>query len=206
MPNNKILFLGSKSLGLETVKTIHRISHSSLIGIITIDDSKDSRSELLEFKNFAEKNDINFYIVKNREELNNLILDLNPNLCIVVCWYWIIPKNILKKVKGGFIGVHNSLLPKYRGGSPLVWQLINGETSVGFSVFTFTEGMDEGDIWGKAELKIGNQDYIGDVLKRIENEIILWFENNFESLITNRINPIPQSHEIATFCAQRFCL
>ena len=61
-------------------------------------------------------------------------------------------------VRLGVWGIHNSLLPKYRGGSPLVWQLINSEKVVGSSFFKFTSGMDDGVILD--QVKIENQTLI----------------------------------------------
>ena len=200
----KVLFIGSKTLGLQILREMHSLDANSLIGAITIDDRKDSRSVLNEITEYCSRNSLQLYIVENREQFGEVIHELKPELCFVVCWYWLVSKSILSSVPKGFIGVHNSLLPKYRGGSPLVWQLIRGEKKVGFSVFSLTEDMDAGDIWGQKTVEVTTQDYIKSILTKIEGEVIDWFRKNYINILNESLKPIPQDHTQATFCAQRF--
>jgi methionyl-tRNA formyltransferase len=73
---------------------------------------------LPEFQQFAKQHNLSLYIAKNRKQSEQIITDLQPDLCFVVSWYWLISDNLLNQVPYGFIGTHASLLPKFRGGSP----------------------------------------------------------------------------------------
>ena len=198
----KIAFLGSKKLGLLSLHSLLNSFHK-LATIVTIDDRGDSRSCMQEFDSIAEKRNIPFYCVKNKRESEAVLNYLLPDLCIVIGWYWIIPKHLLERIPLGFIGVHNSLLPKYRGGSPLVWQIINGENETGFSVFSLAEGMDEGDLWAQETIEITQKDYILDVLQKIERRVPVLIEEITQKLIDGVATPTKQDHTKASYCFQR---
>ena len=124
-------------------------------------------------------------------------------MCIVCGWYWLLRKEILESVPGGFIGIHYSLLPKYRGGAPLVWALINGEPEVGLSIFTFAEGVDSGPIWAQERIPVGPDDYISDVLERLEAKSIAALEATYPGILNGTTRPWEQEHTQATYCSMR---
>ena len=203
MKIERVLFIGSKLLGLKCLKEIAAISKETLVGVLTIDDRSDGRTQFEEFKNFCTEKDIPFHVAGNRKESEEIVLSQNASLCIVIGWYWLLRKELLGSVEQGFIGVHNSLLPKYRGGSPLVWSIINGEKEVGFSMFSFTEGMDEGDIWFQESIELKPNDSIKDMLLKIEERVVLLLRENYEPILNGKLTPKPQNSKEATYCAQR---
>lgn len=199
----KVLFMGSKPFGLRCLEEIYRLSPDTLIGIITIDDRSDSRNAFAEFESFAKKNKIELHVAANRKDSEMAITRFAPELCLVNGWYWLIGDETLESVRGGFLGMHNSLLPKYRGGSPLVWTIINGEMSAGLSLFSFTKGMDEGDIWAQESVDIEPGDYIGDVLNKLEETAVAVLREKYISILNGAVVPFPQDHIRATYCAMR---
>ena len=200
---NNVLFIGSKAYGLRCLEKLYSLKPESLAGIMTLDDSADGRNVLESFEAFAEKNKIEIYIAQNRKESEAIISRIGPELCIVNGWYWMIGNETLNAVPHGFLGMHNSLLPKYRGGSPLVWTMINGEKVAGLSVFSFTEGMDEGDIWAQERVPIERDDYIGDVLAKLEDKAVGVLDRIYLKILSGDIKPSPQNHAEATYCAMR---
>jgi len=201
---NRVLFMGSKKLGLKTLQKMYQLETHSLIGAITIDDSDDSRTQYPEFKNFSEETGIPLFTAKNRKHAEMLVRDLGPELCFVVGWYWLIADSTLREVPNGFIGIHNSLLPKFRGGSPLNWSIITGEQVVGISVFSFSSGMDDGPIWAQGMISVEENDYISTVLEKLENKAIEVLENKYIPILRGTISPVNQDEALATYCAQRF--
>lgn len=200
---NKVLFIGSKPFGLRCFEEMYKIDPQSAIGIVTIDDRKDTRSAYDGFHEFAGQSNLKICVAKNRTDSEHIIREFQPDLCLVNGWYWLIGKETLEAVPHGFIGIHNSLLPKYRGGSPLVWSIINGETRAGLSFFSFTEGMDDGDIWAQESVPIKPGDYISDALQKIENEAISIIQEKYSAILNGDITPKPQNHDAATFCGSR---
>ena len=199
---NRVLFIGSKPFGLRCFEEMYKINPQSAIGIMTIDDRTDTRSAYDGFQEFAARVNLKISVAKNRADSENIIKEFAPELCIVNGWYWLFGKETLESVAHGFIGIHNSLLPKYRGGSPLVWSMINGEPHAGLSFFSFTAGMDDGDIWAQEAVAIDRADYISDVLKKIENKAISIIQIKYMRIFNGELKPRPQ-HETATYCASR---
>lgn len=203
MPIGKVVFLGSKPLGLQVLKTIFRLRPESLEAVVTFDDTNDTRSDLIGFKDFSAHCGKPLFIAKNAREAEEIIRQLRPDLCLVVCWYWMLKDDLINGIPHGAIGVHNSLLPKYRGGSPLVWAILNGEVEIGFSVFSLTSEMDAGRIWFQEKLVLPAQTGVGEALKNIEVRLIETLQSGWCSLLDGKVKPRPQEHEDATYCAQR---
>ena len=126
--------------------------------------------------------------------LDEFIIKIQPEICFVVGWYFLINQKIINMVPGGFLGVHNSCLPKYRGFAPLVWSMINGEKVCGFSLFSFSEKMDEGRIWVQKEIDITDSDYIEDVLIKIQKEVEKAFEQHYLDILDERMKPHDQKN------------
>lgn len=200
---DKVVFLGSKLLGLQVLKTIWKLRPDALKAIVTFDDTNDTRSELAGFKDFASHSGRSLFIAKNSSEAEEIIRQLHPDLCLVVCWYWMLKDELISTIPYGAIGVHNSLLPKYRGGSPLVWAILNGEEEIGFSVFSLTSEMDAGGIWFQESLVLPKQAGVGEALEKIEARLIETLRAGWCALLDGEIRPLPQNHGEATYCAQR---
>jgi methionyl-tRNA formyltransferase len=203
-PPHRILFLGSKALGLRVVQEMHALAPDALTGILTIDDRADSRSVFAEFQSWAAAAAAPLHVATNRKHAEQLVSEIRPDLCFVVGWYWLISPAALASVPAGFLGIHNSLLPRYRGGSPLVWAIIHGETEVGFSLFTFGAGMDDGPVWAVGKTPLGPDDTVADVLARLEVETVRVVRATYPRILDGTASPRAQDHTQATYCAQRY--
>jgi methionyl-tRNA formyltransferase len=203
MIDTKVIFIGSKHLGKEALSLVYSLAPNNLKGIITFDDTNDTRSVLSDISSFAATHNIPLEIAASRKNCEVIIERMSPDLCLVVGWYWLFSKQILDKIPCGIIGIHGSLLPKYRGGAPIVWAIINGESKTGVSLFTITEGMDEGNIWGQKVVPIEDNDYISDVLQKIELVSLDLLREKYIDIIQGTARPIPQDEDGATYCALR---
>jgi methionyl-tRNA formyltransferase len=199
-----VIFLGSKQFGFHCLEEIFELDPLSICAIITIDDRDDSRSAYKDFHAFANDNRVKLFVTQNRLQTEELIRALRPDLCLVSGWYWLISPETLNSVPRGFIGIHNSILPRYRGGSPLVWTIINGEQEAGVTLFSFTAGLDDGDIWGQKTVKIESTDYISDVLSKLEEKAISILREKYAEILEGKAKAYPQNGDEATYCAQRF--
>lgn len=200
----RVLFIGSKQLGLRVLEEIYVLSPDSLIGILTIDDTNDTRTMFGGFQTFSSENEMPLHVAENRKHSEDIIRELNPDLCLVVGWYWLISERTIEDVPFGLVGIHNSSLPKFRGGSPLIWQMIANEPEIGFSFFTFTPDMDEGPIWAHGSVPVDGTDYVSDVLEKLERETLRVLRDTYPSMLRGSISPTEQNHAMATYCAQRY--
>lgn len=201
---SRVLFIGSKRLGLRVLKEMHSLSPETLIGAVTIDDTMDTRGAIGDFKEYSNKHRLPLYVAGSRQHSEQIIAELKPDLCLLVSWYWLISTRTINAVPGGLIVMHNSLLPKYRGGSPLIWAIINDEKEVGFSFFSLTAGMDEGPILVQGSVVVEEHEYISDILEKLEEKTVEVLRNKYLLMLNGGIVPVEQQDTLATYCAQRF--
>ena len=89
-----------------------------------------------------------------------------PDVILVVGWYYMVPQRIRELARYGAWGIHASLLPKYAGGAPLVWAMINGEPEVGVTLFRLGDGVDDGDIIAQRAFSIDARETIREVYEK----------------------------------------
>ena len=107
-----------------------------------------------------------FMLIQNKEEYNEVeIISFNPDLILFYGWSWIVEEKLIKNFN--CVMLHPSPLPKYRGGSPIQNQIINGEKVSAVTLFLMDKGMDTGPILKQEELDLrGN---LSEIFDRTEN-------------------------------------
>lgn len=129
------------------------------------------------------------------------IKEMEPDIILVMGWYYMVPKKIRNLAKYGAWGIHASLLPEYAGGAPLVWAIIEGQTKTGVSLFKLDDGVDDGDIIGQAEISIEENDTIKEVYEKaisVSKRLLLENIRNIES-----VQFVPQDKTKIKVYAQR---
>ena len=114
-------------------------------------------------------------------------------------WRYIIPKFRYSKSKIGSFVFHDSLLPKYRGFSPSVWAIRNGENETGATLFKISANMDEGDVLDQRRITISDEDFIDTVVDKVTDAYLSMIDENFQRLIARDYDLTPQNHENATY-------
>lgn len=135
--------------------------------------------------------------LRNAEETEALRA-LTPEAVVVVAYGKLIPADMLKVAPLGFINVHASLLPKYRGAAPIQWAVVNGEKETGVTTMLLNEGMDTGDMLERAVTPIGETETAGELFERLSvlgAELIL---STLEKLAKGELTPEKQDEAQAT--------
>lgn len=159
---------------------------------ISYSDKKIKNYNYANLRETADKHRISYYEVNSIKE-EKVIADyydeikkINPDIILVLGWYYMIPNRIRNLSKCGAWGIHSSLLPKYAGGAPLNWAILNGEDETGVTLFKMDDGVDTGDIIYQKRFKINFNDTIKEVYENAtkESEIILLKAlNNIDNLV-----------------------
>lgn len=197
------VFMGSKSFGLAILKTLVTVEPSLKWQIIHPDDISDPRSNFMAFQEFSEAAGIPLTRVQNRAEAENVLAECVYDVGFVCGWYWLLADRIVGPDAPPVYGIHNSLLPLYRGGAPLVWSILNGESEVGGSLFRLTAGMDDGDIALQVKVPVRQDSDIGSILRQIEMAFLKDIPTVWQEIVSGRANLTKQNHSLATYCAQR---
>lgn len=122
-----------------------------------------------------------------------------PDLLLVLGWYYIIPSEVRTKAPLGCVGVHASLLPKYRGGAPITWAIINGETTTGVTFFYMCDGIDEGNIIAQKGFAIEDADNCATVYEKATQASIQILRDYLPRLAAGTTPRTPQDHSQATY-------
>lgn len=142
----RVLFIGSQRLGLRCLEVLHS-QGDEIVGVITAtpDTHELWKDEVMEF---VKDKCIPFELPKNinSQEIVGWIKERNPEIIYVIGWRQMISREILDIPEFGTVGIHFSLLPKFRGHAPVSWAIISGEKETGLTLFYFSERADAGDI------------------------------------------------------------
>lgn len=199
----KISFIGSKELGLAVFKQLCKIVSHQIDGCYTVIDRQDPRSSFDSIKQVAEKHGIRFIPIEKGNMLDDSIKNSEADFALMVGWYWLVKKQTIDFFPEGIIGIHNSLLPKYRGAAPFVWAILNGEEKTGISFFSLTEKMDEGKIWGQVSFSINERDTIKTLFEKGKLAATDWIENNIIDLLEGKKTPVNQGESTVSYGAYR---
>jgi len=176
-----------------------------LFAIITQPDKPSGREQDIIFspvKNLAVEKNLDVYQPKSLIKADGFILidSLAPDLIIVADYGKIIPKNILDLPKFGALNIHPSLLPKYRGSSPLQETILNGDKETGVTIILLDEEMDHGPIVGQEKLEMGSQKYslaeLRQKLAELGGDLAIKILPDY---LSGKIKPIAQNHDRATY-------
>jgi len=118
---------------------------------------------------FCKKNKLNFYNPKNLNNLEelNIFKKISPDIVIVVAYGQIIPKSFLEIPKFGFINIHASLLPKWRGAAPIQRAIMNKDKKIGVSIMKIEEKLDRGPVLASIELQLDQNVTHGEMEKHL---------------------------------------
>ncbi|MEK7578516.1 MAG: methionyl-tRNA formyltransferase, partial [Patescibacteria group bacterium] len=132
---------------------------------------------------------------KFAEQLKNL----KPDLAIVAAYGKAIPKTILDIFKSGAINVHASLLPAYRGASPIQHAILNGDKKTGVTIMKIDEEIDHGPIISSVKIQISNEDTLESLSQKLAISGAELLIKIFPDYIGGKLKPVIQDHTKATF-------
>lgn len=165
----RILFLGTPDFAVAALERIVG-TDNEVVGVVTQPDRKRNRGEVsfCPVKQFAVEKGIKVYQYESiRKEGVEDIKAINPDIMITCAFGQIISQEILDIPKYGVINIHASLLPKYRGSSPIQWCLVNGESKTGVTIMRTALAVDSGDILLQKEIDILPEENAGELFDRL---------------------------------------
>lgn len=136
--------------------------------------------------------------ISGSPEMQQLI-DLQPDVIVTAAFGQFLPEKLLQAPQFGAINVHASLLPKYRGGAPVHYAIINGEKETGVTIMEMIKKMDAGGIYAQESLPITNQDDVGSMFTKLSllgRKLLL---ATLPQILANDLKATPQDEALATF-------
>ena len=161
------------------------------VGIPDIMGPKKDHNMYYDFKNFVLSRRLNYidYDELDEPQLIEKVRSLNIDAAVVCSFNYKIPKILLESVKDGFLNVHPSMLPKYRGGNPYSRVIMNGETETGVTIHFMDESFDTGDIIAQKPYHIHSKATMGTIFNELN---VLGIELLLQVLRAYENQPLPR--------------
>lgn len=195
----KVLFMGTPDIARDSLKALMDNNHE-IVGVVTVPDKPNSRGKKIVYspvKEFAIENNLKIYQPETLKDDNFIeeIKKLNPDIICVVAYGKYIPKKYINLFKYEPVNVHPSLLPKYRGSSPIQWAVLNGDKQTGCSTMYIAPKMDSGDIILQEKVEIGEYETTGELWDRLSKLGAKLLVETLEKIENGTAPRIPQGKE-----------
>ena len=168
MKDLRVIFMGSPLFSVPVLEELNK--NVNVVGVVTAPDAYVGRKKVLTMcpvKEKAASLGLKVYSpIKLRSDFE-FIKELNPDMIITCAYGQILSEEILNIPKLGCFNLHGSLLPKYRGGAPIHYALLNGDEKTGITLMYMDKGMDSGDMIAKEEIKIEDNDNIESLTSKL---------------------------------------
>ena len=202
-----ILFAGTPKASAKILKYLATHNDINVIGVITQPDKPQKRGKKVFCSEVsAEAKSFNIPTYKpndlDNNDIKNLIGSLNFDFLVVAAYGKILPDWLLNLPEHMPINIHYSLLPQYRGASPIQSSLLNGDKVSGVTFMEMSSGLDEGKIIDKYEINI-NQDSNKSLLEEELSELaISKIYEVISNVYTNKYSSNQQEESLATYCTK----
>ena len=200
----KIVFMGTPIFAVPILKSLYQNGYQVSV-VYTQPPQKSQRGQKINkslIQSLSETLNIEFRTplsLKNNREEYEYLKELNADIAIVVAYGQIIPKEILTLTKKGFINIHASLLPKWRGAAPIQRSIMNLDKQTGISIMKINEKLDTGPVCNSYKLDItdnDNAEILSDKLSALAAEKII---DNIDDILEDNLEFKGQLHEDATY-------
>jgi len=198
-----VVFMGTPKFSVPALEILIK-EKFNILKVYTQPPKKSKRGQKINsspIENFCKKNEINFSNPKNldNEEEFNTFQKLSPDIVIVVAYGQIIPKKFLTKTKFGFINIHGSLLPKWRGAAPIQRAIMNGDKKIGISIMKIEEKLDSGPVLMSKELELDQNKTYGEIEEQLSIEGANLLIESLKIIKAGNSKFINQNHSLATY-------
>ena len=203
----KIVFMGTSIFAVPILKSLYQNGYP-ISAVYTQPPKKSNRGQKLNkspINLFSENISINIrtpLTLKNNSEEELYLNELQPDLIVVVSYGQIIPKEFLSLTKKGFINIHASLLPKWRGAAPIQRSIMNLDKETGISIMKISEKLDTGPVCSTYKINLENDlnaSDVADKLSLLASEKIL---DDIDDILDDKAKFIDQDHSKATYASK----
>jgi len=200
----RVIFLGTPRFAVGVLEALKNSKHEVVAVIAQPDRAKDRKGNLLPVptKVFAEENGIKvhqFSKIKDIESIN-ILKSIDCDVMVTAAYGQILSREILDIPPFGVLNVHASLLPKYRGASPVQSALLNGDKVTGVTIMRTEEGLDTGDVISYSTVEIGQNDDCEYLLDKLSIEGGKLLVDTLTDMERGKVKFTPQDESLATKC------
>jgi methionyl-tRNA formyltransferase len=199
----RLVFCGTPQFAVPSLQHLLKQEEFEIVGVLTQPDRARGRGQEIGYSPvkqiaLAKKIPI-FQPAKVRApEVEQQLRELAPEAIVIIAYGQIIPARLLTIPRLGWINLHASLLPKYRGAAPINWAIVNGETRTGITSMRIDAGMDTGEILIQKELEIGAHETAPELMGLLAEAGAPLMRETLRGLESGTLKPRAQNHAEAT--------
>ncbi|MDF2960135.1 MAG: methionyl-tRNA formyltransferase [Paenibacillus sp.] len=199
----RVVFMGTPDFAVPSLLALLE-SGVQVAGVVTQPDRPVGRKRILTptpVKVAAEQHGIPVLQPERlrRPESVEALKALQPDLIVTAAYGQILPKSVLELPKLGCINIHASLLPKYRGGAPIHYAVMNGDNVTGVTIMYMAEGLDTGDMISRVEVPIEDTDTTGSMFDKLSLAGAQLLKETLPKLMSGSIHAVPQNDAEAVY-------
>lgn len=201
MKNKRIVFMGTASFSKAVLEKLLENNYN-IIAVVTQPDRYVGRKRVLtmpDVKVVALEHHLPVYQPSKIKEEYQDIVALEPDLIITAAYGQIVPEAVLNAPKIGCINVHASLLPKYRGGAPVHYAIIEGDEVTGVTIMYMVKKMDAGNIISQRTVNIGKEETTGELYERLSDVGADLLIETLPSILEGTNDSIIQDESLVTY-------
>ena len=195
----KIIFFGTPEFAVPTLKALHQEGYNIVLVVTQPDKPVGRKGILTPSPVKVLTKELGLEVCQRFDNLKLKTKSLKPDLGVVVAYGEIIPKDILDLFPLGILNIHPSLLPKYRGPSPIQATILNGDKETGVSIIKLDEKMDHGAKLKTQNLKLKTDDIYVSLSQRLAMAGAQLLIDILPDYLVGKIKPVPQDDARATF-------
>ncbi len=202
--SNKIIFMGTPIFAVPILKSLYQNGYP-ISAVYTQPPQRSQRGHKINkspIQGISETLNLEFRspeTLKNNNDEFEFIKSLNADLAIVVAYGQIIPKEYLSLTKKGFINIHGSILPKWRGAAPIQRSIMNRDDEVGISIMRIVEELDSGPTCNTYKIKLGNNENTQEISEKLSFLAAEKILDNIDNILDNNAKFVDQDHSKATY-------
>jgi methionyl-tRNA formyltransferase len=203
---SRVVFFGNERLvsGLPTTKApiLNGLIERGYDVVAVVSHYADTQSRTnreLEVAAIAKTHNIPLFLPNRPSEIVETLRSLKADIAVLVAYGRIISQEVIDIFPKGIINIHPSLLPQYRGPTPIETAILNGDKETGVSIMRLTAGMDEGPVYAQQSVLIAEDETKLHLYERIVNASTQLFFDTFPKILDDSLQPTPQDSHQTTY-------
>ncbi len=204
--SKKLVFMGTPMFAVPILKSLYQNGYN-ISCVYTQPPQKSKRGQKINkspIQGISETLNLEYRTppILNNEEEYNFLNSLDADLAIVVAHGQIIPKKFLSLTKIGFINIHASLLPKWRGAAPIQRSIMNLDQDTGISIMRIAEKLDSGPVCNNYKIQLNENLNALEISEKLSNLAAEKILDNVDDILEDKANFVEQDHANATYATK----
>lgn len=197
----RIVFFGTPEPAVPALEAFVANPDTDVVAVVTNPDRPSGRGMKLTpppVKVAAQRHGLPVWQPEKPREILDQLIALRLDACAVVAYGALLPQDVLDAGGKGFVNLHFSVLPAWRGAAPVQHAVLNGDTETGVTCFVLDKGMDTGDVLLVERTPLGPEETSGELMARLAELGAPVLVRAVHGLVDGSITPQPQDHSLAT--------